>query len=125
MSPSPSNKPKKSSVRHTRAIQRDQTKRPNTAPPDALAWARQPFGAVLALDGATLDALSKKVGRLQQTPGNVLAGRRAALLDGSSLLPRKLGYEENSKAHDQTFWEGALAQMEAGGLLRFDLGFFH
>jgi len=27
-------KPKKSSVRHTRAIQRDQTKRPNTAPPD-------------------------------------------------------------------------------------------
>lgn len=27
-------KPKKSSVRHTRAIQRDRTKRPNTAPPD-------------------------------------------------------------------------------------------
>ena len=34
MSQSPSNKPKKSSVRHTRAVQRDQTKRPNTAPPD-------------------------------------------------------------------------------------------
>lgn len=28
-------KPKKSSVRHTRAIQRDRTKRPNSAPPDA------------------------------------------------------------------------------------------
>src|SRR5215210_26864 len=27
-------KPKKSSVRHTRAIQRDRTKRPNSAPPD-------------------------------------------------------------------------------------------
>jgi hypothetical protein len=34
MSKSPSDKPKKSSVRHTRAIQRDQTKRPNAAPPD-------------------------------------------------------------------------------------------
>ena len=34
MRKSPSNKPKKSSVRHTRAIQRDQTKRPNIAPPD-------------------------------------------------------------------------------------------
>ena len=34
MSQSPSKKPKKSSVRHTRAIQRDQTKRPNAAPPD-------------------------------------------------------------------------------------------
>src|SRR5205814_10636809 len=34
MSPPPSQNPKKSRVRHTRAIQRDQTKRPNTAPPD-------------------------------------------------------------------------------------------
>jgi Transposase DDE domain len=33
-------KPKKSSVRHTRAIQRDRTKRPNTAPPDQQIEAR-------------------------------------------------------------------------------------
>jgi DDE family transposase len=33
-------KPKKSTVRHTRAIQRDRTKRPNTAPPDAHIEAR-------------------------------------------------------------------------------------
>src|SRR5262245_58040641 len=33
-------KPKKSSVRHTRAIARDRTKRPNTAPPDAQIEAR-------------------------------------------------------------------------------------
>lgn len=33
-------KPKKSSVRHTRAIQRDRTKRPNTAPPDELVAQR-------------------------------------------------------------------------------------
>jgi len=34
MSQLPSPKPKKSSVRHTRASQRDQSKRPNIAPPD-------------------------------------------------------------------------------------------
>ena len=33
-------KPKKSTVRHTRAIQRDRTKRPNTAAPDELVEAR-------------------------------------------------------------------------------------
>jgi hypothetical protein len=33
-------KPKKSSVRHTRAIQRDRTKRPNSAPPDEQIQAR-------------------------------------------------------------------------------------
>ncbi len=236
MSQSPSNKPKKSSVRHTRAIQRDQSKRPNAAAPDAqveallnqvlqpatfsqvayfhqlglrervlnlpvmlafvlsllwrhigsvreavrvlnqegllwtgpmpvspqavlqrlrtlppalfaavleqilpqmhkrwhnrhrplpesLAWARQHFSAVLALDGSTLDALSKKIGLLQQSAGTVLAGRMAALLDVASLLPRKVWYEEDSKAHDQTFWEGALTQVTPGMLLLFDLGF--
>jgi DDE family transposase len=236
MSQSPSKKPKKSSVRHTRAIQRDQTKRPNAAPPDekveallreviqpatlsqvahfhqlglrervltlpvlvafvvsllwrhlgsvreavrvlneegllwtgpmpvspqavlqrlrcmppilfqnilaevlpvlqarwqtrqrplpeALDWATKHFSAVLALDGSTLDALSKKVGLLQGRVGNVLAGRMAALLDVASLLPRKLWFEEDSKAHDQTFWQGALAAVEPGMLLLIDLGF--
>ena len=236
MSKSPSDKPKKSSVRHTRAIQRDQTKRPNAAPPDeqveallkeviqpatfsqvahfhqlglreriltlpvmvafilsllwrhiasvregvrvlneegllwtgamsvspqavlqrlrelppdlfakildqvlplmqerwksrqrplpeALAWATQHFSAVLALDGSTLDALSKKVGLLQGRVGTVLAGRMAALLDVASLLPRKVWYEPDSRAHDQTFWEGALLQVTPGMLLLFDLGF--
>src|SRR5918911_3178459 len=33
-------KPKKSSVRHTRAIGRDRTKRPNSAPPDEQIEAR-------------------------------------------------------------------------------------
>src|SRR5215216_2980321 len=35
MSEKPKSKAKKSTVRHTRAIQRDRTKRPNSAPPDA------------------------------------------------------------------------------------------
>jgi hypothetical protein len=91
--------------------------------PEALAWARKHFSAVLSLDGSTLDALSKKIGLLQGMPGNVLAGRMAALLDVTSLLPRKIWYEEDSKAHDQTFWQGALEQVQPGMLLLFDLGF--
>jgi hypothetical protein len=91
--------------------------------PEALAWATQQFTAVLALDGSTLDALSKKVGLLQGTAGNVLAGRMAALLDVASLLPRKLFFEEDRKAHDQTFWQGTLAYLEPGMLLLIDLGF--
>jgi hypothetical protein len=89
----------------------------------ALTWACQHFTAVLALDGSTLDALSKRVGLLQERTGSVLAGRMAALLDVASLLPRKLWYEEDSTAHDQNFWEAALRQVEPGVLLLFDLGF--
>jgi hypothetical protein len=91
--------------------------------PEAIAWATQRFSAVLALDGSTLDALSKRVGLLQKTVGSVLAGRMAALLDVASMLPRKIWYEPDSKAHDQTFWEGALQQMAPGMLLLVDLGF--
>src|SRR5215470_11259316 len=40
MSEKPKSKPKKRTVRHTRAIQRDRTKRPNTAPPDEPIEAR-------------------------------------------------------------------------------------
>ncbi|MCW3095564.1 MAG: family transposase [Chthonomonadaceae bacterium] len=91
--------------------------------PEVLAWATQRFSSVLALDGSTLDALSKKVGLLQERPGNVLAGRMAALLDVASMLPQKVWYEPDSRAHGQTFWEGALSQVAPGMLLLFDLGF--
>ena len=40
MSEKPKSKAKKSTVRHTRAIQRDRTKRPNSAPPDEQITAR-------------------------------------------------------------------------------------
>ena len=46
----------------------EQRKRPL---PEALAWAQKHFSAVLALDGSTLDALSKKIGLLQGKTGNV------------------------------------------------------
>jgi hypothetical protein len=91
--------------------------------PACLEWARTQFSAVLALDGSTLDALSRRVNLTDGAKANVLAGRMAALLDVCSLLPRKLWYEEDSKAHDQTFWEQAVEHVEPGMLLLFDLGF--
>jgi hypothetical protein len=47
----------------------------------------------------------------------------AALLDVASQLPKALWYEEDSQAHDQTFWECVLGALPANVLVLFDLGF--
>jgi hypothetical protein len=93
--------------------------------PPVVARARRHFGAVLAVDGSTLDALLRKVGLLRDREGPVLAGRMAALLDVAACLPRRVWYEPDSQAHDQRFWERILAALEAGTLLLFDLGFLN
>ena len=93
--------------------------------PPALGWAQQHFSAVLALDGSTLDALLRKCGLLRDGEGPVLAGRMAALLDVISRLPYALWYEPSQRANDQRFWEPALAALESGTLLIFDLGFLN
>lgn len=90
-----------------------------------LHWAQAHFTAVLILDGSTLDALLHKVGLLRGGEGTVLAGRMAALLDLLSRLPCEIWYEEDAQAHDQRFWERALATLKAGTLLIFDLGFLN
>ena len=104
-------------VMQARWQQRQRPKNP------AIAHALQHFSAVLALDGSTLDALSRKVALVPEGNGANLAGRMAALLDVGSLLPRRVWYEPDSLAHDQAFWQGTLAVLEPGVLLLFDLGF--
>jgi hypothetical protein len=81
------------------------------------------FSAIVAFDGSTLDALLRKVGLLRDQPSTPLGGRMAALLDISSLVPRRVWYEPESQAHDQQFWQRALAYLERGMLVIFDLGF--
>lgn len=93
--------------------------------PPVLAWARQHFTAVLAVDGSTLDALLRKVGLLREAPGSVLAGRMAALLEVGTHLPHAVWYEEDSVANDARFWERILAAVQPGTLLLCDLGFRH
>ncbi len=93
--------------------------------PPALAWAQHHFIAVVALDGSTLDSLLRKTGLLRGTEGPVLAGRMAALLDVVTCLPRQVWYEDDSRAHDQRFWDRAVATLERGTLAIFDRGFLH
>jgi len=93
--------------------------------PPELAWARAHFTAVLAADGSTLDALLRKVGLLREREDTPLAGRRTALLDVCSRLPRRLWYESDAQAHDQRAWPDLLATVPAGALLLFDLGYLN
>jgi hypothetical protein len=93
--------------------------------PPALAWAHRHFPAVLALDGSTLDALVRKVGLLREAGGPLLAGRMAALLDVVTRLPYQLWYEADAQAHDQRFWERAVAALAPDTLLLFDVGFLN
>jgi hypothetical protein len=93
--------------------------------PPALRWAQRHFTAVVALDGSTLDTLLRKTGLLRDQEGPILAGRMAGLLDLVSRLPRALWYEEEQQAHDQRFWDRAVAALERGMLLIFDVGFLN
>jgi hypothetical protein len=93
--------------------------------PPALRWAQQHFTAVVALDGSTLDSLLHKCGLLREREGSILAGRMAGLLDVITRLPRALWYEPEQRAHDQRFWDRALAAVQPGWLLIFDLGFLN
>lgn len=91
--------------------------------PPELVRARARYGAVLAADGSTLDALVRKVGLLRDQPDQPLAGRMLALLDVCSRLPRGLWYDADPHAHDQRFWPQLQAGVPAGALLLLDLGF--
>jgi hypothetical protein len=93
--------------------------------PPALAWARDRFTAVVALDGSTLDVLLRQVGLLRAADKAPLAGRMAALLDVITHLPQRIWYEEDPQAHDQRFWERVVATLAPGTLLLFDLGFLN
>ena len=90
--------------------------------PPEVAWARERYAAVVAVDGSTLDALVRKVGLLRDRPDRPLAGRMAALLDLGSRLPRTLWYEPDARAHDQRWWPQLLAAVPPGALLAVDLG---
>jgi hypothetical protein len=65
--------------------------------PPEIAWVRQRFEPVLAVDGSTLDALLRKLGLLRDAPRPPLAGRMTALLDLCSRLPRQIWFEEDPR----------------------------
>jgi len=91
--------------------------------PRELAWVRERYYRVLAVDGSTLDALRRKVGLLRDAAQNPLAGRMTALLDLCSRLPWEIWYEEDPQAHDQRCWARIRSTVAAGSLLLYDLGY--
>ena len=91
--------------------------------PAPLAWARERYSAVLAVDGSTLDTLTRKVGLLRDRPDQPLAGRMLAVLDVCSHLPRRVWYEEDPQAHDLRLWPRIREALPAGALLVADLAY--
>ncbi len=91
--------------------------------PPPMQTALRHFSRLVAFDGSTLDAVVKKCGLLRECEGTVLAGKMMAVLDLASRLPVKIWYGEDSAAHDQSWWEALVGELEAGSLSLFDLGF--
>jgi hypothetical protein len=91
--------------------------------PRSLAWAKERYTHLWAVDGSTLDALLRKTALLRDLPTPPLAGRMFALLDLCSRLPQKIWYDENPKAHDQRHWPTIVAALQAGTLLVLDAGY--
>jgi hypothetical protein len=91
--------------------------------PPEIAWVRERYTQVLAVDGSTLDALLRKLGLLREVERPPLAGRMTALLDLCSRLPQKIWFEEDPKANDQRFWGRIQEALVPGALLLYDLGY--
>jgi hypothetical protein len=91
--------------------------------PPVMAWVRERYAQVWAVDGSTLDVLLRKVGLLRGVERPPLAGRMTALLDLGSRLPRQLWYEEDPQANDQRCWPQIQAALTHGALLLYDLGY--
>jgi len=98
--------------------------RPRPLAPE-IQWAYEHFANVLIVDGATLDALIKKIGLLQAFAKNPLAGKMTALLELGSRLPRRIWFKNDPQTHDQTFWEQIMAELPPGSLLLFDKGYIN
>jgi len=91
--------------------------------PPVLAWAKERYTAVLAVDGSTLDALLRKVGLLRGQERHPLAGKMMVLLNVCSWLPLTFWLHDDAKVHDQQSWPEILKAVPTGALLLLDLGF--
>ena len=79
---------------------------------------------VYALDGMTLDAVTKRLPILREQAGTVLAGKVAAVFDVRAQLWRTITVLAEAQANDKGAARDLLAGLEAGSLLLADLGYF-
>lgn len=90
--------------------------------PPAVAWSKERFEHIWSFDGSTLDTLLRKNGLLEEREGVILAGKIGVILDVVTQMPRHIWYEEDSRVHDQSFWDWILAVVQSNTLLLFDRG---
>lgn len=79
---------------------------------------------VYALDGMTLDAVTKRLPALRAQAGTVLLGKVAAVFDVRAQLWHRVEFVEDAQQNDKVAARGLLAGLEAGSLILADLGYF-
>ena len=84
------------------------------------AWA----SGVYALDGMTLDRVSKRLPALRAGDAVHLAGKVAAVFDVQAQLWRTILFGEDAQANDKSVARELLTGLAAGSLLLADLGYF-
>lgn len=92
--------------------------------PDGLGGLASFATGVYALDGMTLDTVSKRLPALRRQPGPVLGGKLAAVFDLRAQLWRTVVVGEDAQANDKVAARDLLAGLERGSLLLADLGYF-
>jgi hypothetical protein len=79
---------------------------------------------VYALDGMTLDAVSKRLPALRGQPDAVLPGKLATVFDLRAQLWQSLLFMAEAHANDKTVARDLLEGLPAGSLVLMDLGYF-
>lgn len=85
------------------------------------AWA----SGVYALDGMSLDAVSKRLPALRARPETaILPGKVAAVFDVRAQLWQTVDFIEDAQQNDKVAARGLLAGLPSGSLILADLGYF-
>lgn len=79
---------------------------------------------VYALDGMTLDRVTKRLPSLRGREETILPGKVATVFDVRAQLWHTVTFVEDARANDKTAARGLLAGLAAGSLLLADLGYF-
>ena len=91
----------------------------------SVQFATQQFEQIWIADSSTLEALFRKLSRLQDQPIGTLAGKMATVVDLVTRLPVHIWFEENPRANDVHFEDDLLRVLDAKTLLIIDRGFYH
>ena len=99
----------------------DERKRPI---PPSIQYELEHFERIWAADGSVLEALFLKLESLRDLPPGALAGKICTVIELTTLLPVKIWFTENAKAHDCSFLCDLLSFVPPKTLLILDRRFY-